>query len=422
MKKIILFLLSFLVLQSCHSVKQSAKNNVKEEKNYVLLVSFDGFRYDYPDKFNLPNFKKLREISSYAPKGILSGFPSKTFPNHYSIITGMYPGTHGLVDNKFISKKHQNIYSIPDRKVVQDGSYYGGVPLWQQLQKHGIKTASYFWVGSEAEIAGDRPLYFHIFNSKVPNQQRIEGVKEWFSLEEEKRPQFVSLYFEFIDTVGHHTGTSSKELEKDLLEADRLLGEIIKMVNETELPITTIITSDHGMIDMHSNEETFVFLDDIQKKLSDKAQFINNGMHCQIYVKDEKNIDEVYKTLKDYFAKTSFLSVYKKQETPKNWHYSSHPNIGDIVMVVSAPHYMIGSSKEPIFSKKGTWGTHGFDPHTTPEMAAIFYAFGKNIKRNNPIQQFENVNIYPFITEIFGVKPPKDIDGKVEVLKPILIK
>ena len=419
MKRLLFVMMSFFVLSSCKTT--AVAQNQKLEKNYVLLVSFDGFRYDYPDRFNLPNFKKLQKKSSYA-KGSLSSFPSKTFPNHYSIITGMYPGNHGIVDNKFYSPELQKVYAIPDRTAVQEAKFYGGIPLWQWLQQHGIKTASYFWVGSEAPILGEYPTYYKQYNDKVPYEDRIYQVMEWFRLPEEKRPQFVTLYFEFVDEVGHRTGTSSEELKQKLKKADELLGQILEEIEKLNLPMTTIITSDHGMIDMTSDEDKLVFVEEIEKKLSAKADFINNGMHCQIYLKNKKDREEVYQELKQYFSGKKFLKVYKKEETPERWHYRNHANIGDLLLIADAPYYMVKNKRDKLVSRVGVWGTHGYDPYATPEMMAIFYVIGKNIKENHQIPSFENVHIYPFISYILGIDSPKNIDGKLDVLKPILKK
>ena len=207
MKNLMLLILSFFTLIPFGTKAQNTAH--PQEKQYVLLVSFDGFRNDYPEKFNLPNFQQLKQKSSYS-KGLIPSFPSKTFPNHYTIITGMYPGSHGLVDNKFFSPSLQKIYSIPDRSAVQNPDFYGGTPLWQWFQQHGIKTASYFWVGSEAPIQGQFPTYYHIYDQNIPYSKRVDEVMNWFRLPEEDRPQFVTLYFEFVDSAGHRTGTNSE--------------------------------------------------------------------------------------------------------------------------------------------------------------------------------------------------------------------
>ena len=415
-----LLILSFFTLIPFGTKAQNTAH--PQEKQYVLLVSFDGFRNDYPEKFNLPNFQQLKQKSSYS-KGLIPSFPSKTFPNHYTIITGMYPGSHGLVDNKFFSPSLQKIYSIPDRSAVQNPDFYGGTPLWQWFQQHGIKTASYFWVGSEAPIQGQFPTYYHIYDQNIPYSKRVDEVMNWFRLPEEDRPQFVTLYFEFVDSAGHRTGTNSEELRKALMEADALLGQIIAGMEQSGLPITTIITSDHGMIDMTSAKDKLIFTEEIEAKLKDKADFINNGMHCQIYLKNKNDKKAVYKELKAYFAdKKDFLKVYKKENTPKKWHYRTHPNIGDLLLITDAPYYMVKNEKDHWASQKGIWGTHGYDPYSTPEMQAIFYAFGKRIKENNQISHFENIHIYPLITSLLGIENPKNIDGKRKVLAPIIKK
>lgn len=416
--KILYSILAVLLFYSCKTREISSSNPKKE---YVLLVSFDGFRYDYPEKFNLENFQKLKQKSSYA-QGIISTFPSKTFPNHYSIITGMYAGNHGIVDNKFYAEKEQKIYSIPDRSAVQNANFYGGTPLWQWLQKHNIKTASYFWVGSEAPIMGGYPTYYKVYDAKVPYRDRVAQVMDWLRLPEAERPQFITLYFEFVDHYGHHTGTQSEELKKALQEADALLGDIIKGVESIDLPITTIVTSDHGMIDMKSDEDKMVMMEEIEQKIGDKALFINNGMHCQVYVKNKKEIEPIYQELRSYFADKKFLKVYKKEETPKKWHYRKHQNIGDILLITDAPYYMVKNKSDFWASKTGVWGTHGYDPYTTPEMMAIFYVFGNRIKENYQIPSFDNVHIYPFVNQIFGIKNPPNIDGKKEVLQPVFRK
>lgn len=419
MRKYIIAILGFVFLFSCNRVYHT--NIHKPEKKYVLLVSFDGFRYDYAEKFNLTHFKKLKQKSSYA-EGVLPSFPSKTFPNHYSIITGMYPGNHGIVDNKFYSPLEKKTYAISNRAAVENPNFYQGVPLWQWLQKKGMKTASFFWVGSEAPIQGEYPTYYKKFDSKIPYTDRIEQVMEWFKLPEGDRPRFVTLYFELVDHTGHHTGTNSEELKKTLQEADVLLGKIMEGVEESGLPITTIVTSDHGMIDMRSDDGKIIFTEEIEEKLKNKVDFINNGMHCHVYLKDKKDKEEVYHELKKYFVGKDYLKVYKKEQTPMKWHYRKHPNIGDLLLVVEAPYYMARNKSDFWASKKGVWGTHGYDPYTTPEMKAIFYVYGKGIKENYKIPSFENVHIYPFINKILGVDSPPNIDGKLRVLFPVLKK
>lgn len=410
-----IFLLLIFVLAGC-GVKKAPFQPTKQE-NYVLLVSFDGFRHDYAQKYNLANFKQL-EVEGASTEMMLSSFPSKTFPNHYSIITGMYAGNHGLVDNKFYVKEKDAFYTIGDRKKVEDAYYYKGYPLWQWLQKHGMKTASYFWVGSEAPIQGEYPTYYYNYNEDIPNEERIEQVVRWFQMPEKERPRFVTLYFSLVDTEGHHSGPNSEKLKQTVEEADRLMGLITEKMKKIDLPITTIVVSDHGMIEMESNDEYLIDIEQVSNYLEGKAHFVNNGMHGHIYLKDREKSSEIYQYLKSNLG--TRVTVYYKNEIPAHWHYNQDSRIGDIFLICEAPYYMIPNKNHPLAKKKNKWGTHGYDPYTTPDMGGIFYAVGNKIKKGYKVPIFENVNVFPLITNILGVSNPDDIDGKFEVLQEII--
>jgi alkaline phosphatase D len=199
----------------------------QEEKAYVLMISFDGFRYDYVDQYPTPNFDAFIK-KGVAANSLIPSFPSKTFPNHYTLVTGLYPANHGLVDNTFYDKSRDVIYSMNKKELVQDFYFYGGLPLWQHAQNFGMKTASYFWVGSEAPIAGNLPSYHYAYDGSVSNNKRIKQVEKWLKLSEEQRPQFISLYFSLVDSEGHQYGPISPQTAQAVTEADKLLGEIMK--------------------------------------------------------------------------------------------------------------------------------------------------------------------------------------------------
>jgi predicted AlkP superfamily pyrophosphatase or phosphodiesterase len=194
-----------------------------QDKTQVLLISFDGFRHDYVERFEAPNFKAFIAQGT-AAKSLVPSFPSKTFPNHYSIITGLYPGHHGLISNSFYDSKRNEKYSIRNRKVVEDPYYYGGTPLWQLTQENGHKAASFFWVGSEAPIKGSFPDFYKIYDGSVSNYARVDSVISWMGLPALERPLFTSLYFDLVDTQCHRFGPNSQELREAVLEADTILG------------------------------------------------------------------------------------------------------------------------------------------------------------------------------------------------------
>ncbi len=181
-----------IVLIGVLCVVAVSKASQQKEVPYVIMVSIDGFRHDYVEKFDAPHLKAFIK-EGVAAEYMLPSFPSKTFPNHYSLVTGLYPGNHGLVDNNFYDPQTDLSYSTRNRKSVENPAFYGGLPLWQLVQKAGLKSASYFCVGSEAPVAGSFPDYYHIYDGKVPNEDRVEAALDWLALPDAERPHFITL-------------------------------------------------------------------------------------------------------------------------------------------------------------------------------------------------------------------------------------
>lgn len=383
------------------------------------MVSFDGFRHDYVEKYNTPNFKEFISKGAAAEK-MFPSYPSKTFPNHYTLVTGLYPGHHGLVDNTFYDKGRDTFYSISQRTKVEDPYYYEGLPLWQLVQQNSMKSASYFWAGSEAPIAGAYPTYYHRFDDSVPNANRVNAVFDWLKLPESERPHLITIYFSMVDTQGHEYGPNGEKTKEAVMQADSLVGMLMAGLKNIDLPVNIILTADHGMYEMQNKPETFIYQEDFLAGLSkDDFIFLNNGTHAHVFLKNRDKEEEIYQTIKE---KESHFKIYKKAEIPEKLHFKEHQRIGDLFFVVE-PGYSI-YSKESLAKRpenRKIWGVHGFDPSVTPEMAAIFYANGPNIKQGVKIPAFENIHVYPLVAEILGITPPK-VDGDLNVLGGILIK
>ncbi len=383
------------------------------------MVSFDGFRHDYVEKYNTPNIKEFIKQGA-AAEMMRPSFPSKTFPNHYTLVTGLYPGNHGLVDNTFYDKGRDTFYSIRQRAKVEDSYYYGGLPLWQLVQQNGMKSASYFWVGSEARIEGEFPSYYHRFDDAVPHKNRVNAVFDWLKLPEAERPHLMTIYFSMVDTQGHEYGPNGQKTKEAVMEADSLVGMLVEGLKKIDLPVNVILVADHGMYEMQNKPEYFIFQEDILAGLpKDDFIFVNNSTHANIFVKNKAKEDSIYNVIK---ARESHFKVYKKAEIPAKLHFNTHPRIGDLFFVVE-PAYSI-YSKESLAKKPETravWGVHGFDPSITPEMGAIFYAKDSNIKSGVKIPAFDNIHVYPFVAAILGITPPK-VDGDLKVLEGILKK
>lgn len=390
-----------------------------DASEHVLMVSFDGFRSDYPQRWDLTNFQRLAREGASAVS-LIPVYPSKTFPNHYTLVTGLYAGNHGLVDNSFHSRLTGENYGIGIREAVEDSRYYGGLPLWQYLQNYGIKTASYFWVGSEALIAGRYPDYYERYDALVNNETRIDQVLAWLALPDATRPRFITLYFSFVDSVAHDTGPLSLQTKSAALLADELLGKLLDGIDALPVEVDLLVVSDHGMSEVMHDAEHYIDAGTLGVSAEDVTMIVSQTQ-AQLYVDDAGDIEEIYQALK---PQEQHFTVYRKQETPAHWHYSTHANVGDI-LIVADPGYVITDSLEAELTRHrgaigSVYGVHGFDARDDKDLQGIFYARGPSIKSGVALEAFENVHVLPLITALFGVPAPDGIDGDRRVLLPVL--
>ncbi len=378
------------------------------DKPYVLLISLDGFRHDYTDLYDAPN------LESFASKGVradslIPSFPSDTFPNHYGIATGMYPGTHGIVANSFFDRERGSEYSLGDIETVEDGSWYGGTPLWVAAEQQGMVSASYFWVGSEADVQQVRPTYYHRYDGSVPHSDRIDAVMEWLSYPREYRPHLITLYFSAVDSVGHDQGTASSELREAIERLDRQLGSLFDRIDQLDdIDINVFVVSDHGMTDL--DPEKIIYL----KDLIDLGgiRVVGTGDHSFLYVDDAGRRSELFSELK---AQENNYRVYRREDTPESWHLTNE-RIGDIV-VEANPQYSIRLQET---NAQLQAASHGYDPYRLGDMHGIFYAQGPQIIREASVPSFENIHIYPLLMEILDLEIGEEIDGNLSVLEGIL--
>jgi len=236
-------------------------------KHYVVLVSLDGFRYDYATKYGAKNLLAMAARGASAPDGMIPSFPSVTFPNHYTIVTGLYPDHHGIVGNTFYDPARKQTYSITDPKTTGDGSWYGGTPLWVLAEQQGMRSASFYWPISQTEIQGKRPSYYlPTYHESFPDEKRVKQVLAWLQLPPEKRPHFITLYFENTDTAGHTYGPDAPETAKAVRHLDEMIGKLSDGIGATGLPVDLIVVADHGMETLQGG---WVILD----KWADLSQF-----------------------------------------------------------------------------------------------------------------------------------------------------
>src|ERR1700722_9470026 len=245
----IFFTVNIVIAQDTTQQIVSGRSNSvgQQKKPYIILISADGFRYDLADKYNATNLLRLRNKGINAAY-MQPSYPSLTFPNHYSIVTGLYPSHHGIVDNTFYDKQKNETYTIRNKKVVGDGTWYGGTPLWVLAEKQQMLSASFYWVASESAIQVVRPTYYYIYNDAIPIDKRIETVKNWLQLPEDKRPHFITFYFPQVDHQEHTYGPDSKEAEEAVHLVDESVGKLVRTVDSLGLDVSFIFLADHGML------------------------------------------------------------------------------------------------------------------------------------------------------------------------------
>ncbi|MCE4065729.1 ectonucleotide pyrophosphatase/phosphodiesterase [Chryseobacterium gleum] len=384
-----------------------------QSKPYVIMISTDGFRYDYARKYNAENLLKFANDGVKA-EAMIPSYPSITFPNHWSLITGLYPSHHGLIDNFFYDYKRKEGYAMSNKKNAEDGSWYGGTPLWGLAEKQGMVSASLMWVGSASDAGGMRPTYYYPYHEKFTPSEKVEKVVNWLKLPEDKRPHFISLYFPEVDGSGHHYGPDAKETENAVHLIDQAVGDLVQKVNGLGLKdVNFVFVSDHGMIKVDGGAPL-----EIPAVLFDKNRFdfYNSQTLLRVYVKNPDEVKKVYKELKA--GKTDDYEVYLDKKLPRYLHFATRDDqynrIGQILLIPKAPKIFLEKGK------KTSVGKHGYNPKTVPEMKATFFAWGPKFKNNLTIGEFANINVYPLVAEILGLKIDQPIDGKLKVLKETL--
>lgn len=378
-----------------------------QEQPYVILVSIDGFRYDYAEKYQAQNLLGFKASA----KRMDPSFPSKTFPNHYAIATGLYPGNNGLVSNSFFNPEKQEFYKISNRKVVEDASYYKGTPLWVLASQQEMVSASMFWVGSEAPVKGVHPTYYFKYDGRISDSQRVNQTLHWLTLPADVRPHLIMLYFSITDDIGHKYGPNSTQMDSAVKQIDATIGQLMNGLQKVQLPVNVIVTSDHGMIEV--NTDSFI----VPEQLFPKGSVISTSFPIMWYEKDAVKVDSLYAELK---KDTTMYSVYLKNEIPKNFHYQEDdPRIGDLVLMPKPP-YSVKHNYKPFES--GT-STHGYNSAHCKEMGAIFYATGPGFVDHGQIESLKNVDIYPLVANLLNLNfDSNSINGTAVSTRSILIK
>ena len=373
------------------------------EQEYVILVSFDGFRHDYVDRVETSYFDYVEKWGVKA-KSLKPVFPSFTFPNHYAIATGCYSDKHKILGNEFNTEMGR--YSYKDKNSVQDARWYGAEPIWVTAEKNDIITATYFWVGSEAKIGGYYPTYYKNYESGINPYKKVDQAIEWLGYPISSRPRLVCLYFEEPDHAGHVFGPNSIEVANEIKSSDDILGYLLKSISKIDIfdKINVVIVSDHGMVDVSENK--IINIDDFNLSgiLDGKGPVMSFKVDSEIdFSINELNIPNV-------------SIVPSKNNNNLNYHNSLYDYLfiaNEGWMMYKNEHIKQYDGKLPVK------GMHGYDSDYM-NMHAIFYAYGPRFKENYKIETFELIHIYPLLCELLGLNPNDNIDGDLRVLESIL--
>jgi predicted AlkP superfamily pyrophosphatase or phosphodiesterase len=391
----------------------------QEKEPILILISLDGFRHDYVERFQPENLSRFIAEGT-AAKGLIPSFPTKTFPNHYTIATGMLPEHHGLVDNAFYEPFKDQVYTMGNRAIVQDGYWYGGTPIWVLAEQQGIKAASYFFVGTEAPIQGVRPSYYYDYDGGVPNLTRIAKVFDWLRLPEADRPRLITLYFSDMDDTGHRYGPNNDlELKKTLDRLDHELGALFEGLESFDLPIHVVLVSDHGMMEV--KQDNLILLEDLTEGI--KGRVVNNGALAHLHMENPKEKDKVIDLL---LSRNPNLTIDDLSTTENYSDLTAFPQRkGDLLILPKEGYYLTDVKGKVRYQSNAArfqtqvFGEHGFSPRYK-DMRGIFYAKGPQIKVGLEIEPFQNIHIYPLLCRILNLPLPENLDGKSAVLEPIL--
>ncbi|MCH4147297.1 MAG: ectonucleotide pyrophosphatase/phosphodiesterase [Prevotella sp.] len=372
-------------------------------KHYTVVISLDGFRWDYPSWYNTPFFDYM--ASHGVESGLIPSFPSKTFPNHYTLATGLYPDHHGLIANDFFDAQLDESFSLSSLKQKLDPRFYGGEPIWLTAQRQGLKTAVFYWPGSDVKINGQYPDTYYAYDKepRLSFSERMEGIISQLKKPEKERPQLIMAYLSEPDHSGHNYGPHGKQTKKAVESVDQLISILYQKLQKLPFAdeINLIVLSDHGM--------TWIAKDHtigLMKYL--KSTWVKNACgNSPTNIYAEKGCtDSIYEALRN----VDHLRVWKKQDIPAYLHYGENARVGDIVASPDLGFVVIDDT-----IKAG--GNHGFDP-TMQDMHALFRAIGPDFKHIS-IPHFKNVDVYPLLCKLLGIQPSPN-DGELNEIKAIL--
>lgn len=376
----------------------------------IILVSLDGFRTDYLDRFQPTNLLKLAAQGVRA-KRLIPAFPSLTFPNHYTLVTGLYPEHHGIIGNNFYDPEFKSNYNAFNAS-SSESRWWGGEPIWATAIKQGRTANCMFWPGSQAEIGGIRPTEWKPFKKDTSFDECVDTVLGWLEQPVEKRPSFVTLYFHEPDSAAHHDGVNSPQVANAVALVDNALGRLTAGIERLQLTnvVNLVIVSDHGMADLSTNR--VIALGDLVDMSLVQTDF--SGATAGLRPLDG-SVDTLYAALK---KKAKHFRIYRREQMPKRFRFRANDRIPPLVLIADEGWFITPRTAEDQAKRTLLKATHGFDPELA-SMGGIFIANGPAFQRGKTIASVENIHVYNLLCATLGLKPAPN-DGDDRLAKKVL--
>ena len=374
----------------------------------VILIGLDGFHPSYLER---PHSRHLRELAQAGARArsLVPVFPTLTFPNFYTMATGLYPEHHGIVSNTMVDSTLGR-FTLRDRTAVRDPRWWGGEPIWVTAVRQGKRAATFFWPGSDVAIGGVRPTWYKVFDAAVPNADRVTQVLDWLSLPAERAPSLITVYFGDVDDAGHEFGPDAPETDAAIARVDSAVGAIMNGVRQRgmEAQVNLVVVSDHGMARVEPGH--LIYLDDIVDSAT--VNIVEMGSVLSLSPRPGA-ADTVYRAL----ARVPHLRAYRKQDMAR-YHYGGHPRIPEIVAVADEG-WLVTTHGLAAMRSRLSRGAHGY-PREAPSMEAIFLARGPAFKRGVVVPPFQNIHLYALLAHLLGVTPAPN-GGSLDSVRAILV-
>ncbi|MEX0646399.1 MAG: nucleotide pyrophosphatase/phosphodiesterase family protein [Balneolaceae bacterium] len=399
----IVFIYAILLLFSAGCTSQ---DNPTREK--VLLISIDGFMPEYMEKFETPSLDYLAEEGVLADY-MIPVFPTKTFPNHYSIVTGLYTENSGVISNNMYDAKMDEYFSLGNRDAVTNPDWYGGEPIWVTAEKQGVRAATMFWPGSEAPIQETYATRWMPYDDDLGYTARVDSIISWLQVADETNPGFLTLYFSKVDNYGHRYGTESDSVRAAVEEVDTHLGYLVDELQRIGEwgSVNILITSDHGMANV--SDERVIVLDEI----IDPGDVEIIDWSPVAMIRPKNNAEQIYEALK---SAENHYRVYLKDKIPEAYHVKNHSRVPEIMMIADIGYII--TTRSFLDERNIRGATHGYD-NRAPEMRSFFLAAGPSIQKNIQIPAFQSIHLYELMAWLLNVEPAPN-DGDLDSLRHIL--